>query len=127
MLGVVEDGLDEGLKGRVVGFEVVDILLVDAFATVIRIGIVDTFSAVDGGTSSATGAVAIALDHEDAALARCYTRSMMEIGERRHTFDLRLRQAMQAVLTHRLLAAAISLSTSRCLVLLVVEEWSVEL
>lgn len=45
---------------------------------------------------------------------------MVAVGGRRHTFDLRLRQAMQAVLTHRLLAAAVSPSTSRCLVLLVV-------
>lgn len=62
MLGIVEDGLDEGLKGRVVGFEVVDILLVDAFATVIGIGIVYTLGSVDGGTSSATREVSIALD-----------------------------------------------------------------
>lgn len=61
MLGIVEDGLNQGLKGRIVGFEVVDIFLVDAFPTMIGIGIVDTFGAIDRGTGSATRGVSIAL------------------------------------------------------------------
>ena len=64
MLGIIEDGLDESLESGVVGFKIVDILLVDAFATVVGIGIIDAFSAVDGRTSRAGRGISIALDIE---------------------------------------------------------------
>ena len=48
---VVEDGLDEGLEGRVTRLEVVYALLVDALAAVVRVWVVDAGRVVDGGTS----------------------------------------------------------------------------
>lgn len=48
---VVEDGLDEGLEGRVTRLEVVYVLLVDALAAVVRVWVVDAWRVVDGGTS----------------------------------------------------------------------------
>lgn len=65
MLWIVEDGLDEGLKGGIVRLEVVDILLVDSFPAMIRIGIVDTFGTVDGSTGSTTRGISIALNVHD--------------------------------------------------------------
>ena len=65
MLGVVEDSLNQGLKGRIVGFEVVDIFLVQRLSDDDRIGIVDTFGAIDRGTGSATRGVSIALISDD--------------------------------------------------------------
>lgn len=59
--GIVEDGLDEGLKGGIMRLEIVDVFLVDAFSSMIRVGVVDAFSAVDGSTSGAARGVSIAL------------------------------------------------------------------
>ena len=53
--------MDEGLQGRVARLEVVNVLLVDAFPSVVRIGIVDAFGAVDGGASCATWSFPVAL------------------------------------------------------------------
>ena len=53
--------MDEGLEGGVAGLEVVDVLLVDAFAAVIGIGIVNAFCAVDGGAGGAAGSISITL------------------------------------------------------------------
>jgi hypothetical protein len=47
---VVEDGLYERLEGRVTRLEVVYVLLVDAFAAVVRVRVVDAGRVVDGGT-----------------------------------------------------------------------------
>lgn len=47
MLRIVEDGLNEGLESGIVRLEVVDILLVDTFAAMVGVGIVDAFSPVD--------------------------------------------------------------------------------
>lgn len=49
VLGVVEDGLDEGLQGGVAGLQALDVLLVDALAAVVRVGVVDALGVVDGG------------------------------------------------------------------------------
>lgn len=47
MLGIVENGLDERLEGGVVRLEIVNVFLVDALSSMIGVGIVDTFGAVD--------------------------------------------------------------------------------
>jgi hypothetical protein len=49
VLRVVEDGLDQRLQGRVARLEVVDVLLVDALAAVVRVEVVDALGVVDGG------------------------------------------------------------------------------
>lgn len=61
MLRVVEDGLDERLEGRVTRLEPIDILLVDALAAVVGIGVVDAFGVVNGGTGGAGWRGAVAL------------------------------------------------------------------
>lgn len=62
-LGVVEDGLDEGLQGRVARLEVVNVLLVDALAAVVRVRVVDALGVVDGGAGGAGGRGAVALSY----------------------------------------------------------------
>ena len=106
MLGIVENGLYEGLKGRVARLEIVNVLLVDSFATVIRVGVVDTFGTIDRGTSGATGGITITL----MLLSAINENSDSYKEYWRDTLDFRLRQAMQAVLTQRRLADADSLS-----------------
>lgn len=110
IFGVVEDGLDEGLEGGVVRLQAVDVLFVDAFATMIGVGVVDTFRPIDRSTSSTARRISIALDLRCTS-AICYGLEDCEPGC--HTFDFRLRQAIQAVLTHRLFAEAASLSVMR--------------
>ena len=60
--GVVQDGLDERLEGRVARLEAVNLLLVHALAPVVRVGVVDALGVVDGGAGGAgrRGAVALA-------------------------------------------------------------------
>jgi hypothetical protein len=48
--GIVENGLYKGLEGRVARLEVVYVLLVDTFAAVVRVGVVDAWRVVNGGT-----------------------------------------------------------------------------
>lgn len=84
--------MDQGLEGRVLGLELVDVLLVDALAAVVGARVVDAFGVVDGGAGGAGGGVAVALDNGQ--------RLALGVGWRR-AFDLRRRQAMQAVLTQR--------------------------
>jgi hypothetical protein len=60
-LGVVENGLDERLEGRVARLEVVNVLFVDALAAVVRVGVVDAFGVVDGGAGGAGRCGAVTL------------------------------------------------------------------
>lgn len=50
LFGIVEDGLDESLEGRAACLEVFNVLLVDAFAPVVRVRIVYARRVIDGGT-----------------------------------------------------------------------------
>lgn len=108
MFGIIEYGLDERLKSGIVCLEIVYVLLVDSFAAMVRIGIVDTFGAINGGTSSTARGVPIALDANTRISLVSFKKGKRK--ERSRAFDFRLRHAMHAVLTHRLLAAAASLS-----------------
>jgi hypothetical protein len=47
---IVEDGLYKGLEGRVARLEIVYVLLVDTFAAVVRVRVVNARRVVDGGT-----------------------------------------------------------------------------
>ena len=58
---VVQDSLDKRLEGGITRLEVVDVLLVDAFAAVVRIRVVDARRVVDGGTCRAGGSGTVAL------------------------------------------------------------------
>lgn len=51
--------MNEGLEGRILSFGV-DILFVDTFTTVIRVGVVDAFCAVDLGAGGAGWGLAVA-------------------------------------------------------------------
>lgn len=61
VLRVVEDGLDQGLQGRVAGLEALDVLFVDALAAVVRVWVVDALGVVDGGAGRAGRRGAVAL------------------------------------------------------------------
>jgi hypothetical protein len=58
VFGVVEDGLDQRLQGRVARL---DFLLVDALAAVVRVGVVDALGVVDGGAGRTCWRSAVAL------------------------------------------------------------------
>ena len=80
----------------------------------VGVGVVDTFSAVDGRASCAAWSIAIALDRDIGCQhARCDSGRRRFAPEGIQTLDFLLRHAMHAVLTHRRLAeAADSLSRS---------------
>ena len=83
--------------------EVVDVLLVYTFPAVVRIRVVDAFSTVDRSAGSAARGISIALD------GRPRVSSWQRIeGHGSRAFDFRLRQAIHALLTHRLLLEAAS-------------------
>ena len=110
----------QSLQGRIAGLEVIDVLLIDAFATMIRIGIVDAFGTIDRGARSAAWCVSIALG--DRTLRQSVPANVLLPGEVRDTLDFLLRHAIQAVLTHLLFAEAGAgepLSTLRDLDLLI--------
>lgn len=58
---IVEDGLDQGLQGRVARLEVVNVLFVDAFAPMIGVEVIDTFGVVYSGTGGTGWSGAVAL------------------------------------------------------------------
>jgi len=58
---IVQDSLNKRLEGGIARLEVVDVLLVDAFAAVVRIRVVDARRVVDGGTCRAGGSGTVAL------------------------------------------------------------------
>jgi hypothetical protein len=58
VFGVIENGLDQRLQGRVARL---DFLLVDALAAVVRVGVVDALGVVDGGAGRACWRRAVAL------------------------------------------------------------------
>jgi hypothetical protein len=64
VFGVVEDGLDERLQGRVTRLEIIYVLFVYALAPMVRIGVVYAWGIVYGGTCRTgwSGAVALCLD-----------------------------------------------------------------
>jgi hypothetical protein len=61
LFGIVQDGLYERLQGRIARLKVVDVLLVDALAPMIGIGVVYTRRVVDGSTGRACGRGPVAL------------------------------------------------------------------
>lgn len=93
------------MEGGVARLEVVDVFLVDALAAMVRVGVVDTFGSVNGGASSTAGCITVTLLVGNTWSARDWPCSVATV-ERKRTFDFLLRQAMQAVLTHRLFADA---------------------
>jgi hypothetical protein len=114
ILRVVEDGLDQRLQGRVARLEVVDVLLVDALAAVVRVQVVDAFGVVDGGAGRAGGRGAVALWWAGKRMAGCWCwwcwRSGGDgvacAGERQQakfalrTFDFLFLQGTQALEMH---------------------------
>lgn len=67
--------MDKGLEGRISRLEVIDIFLVDAFAAVVGVGVVDTFGVVYSGAGGAGRRRAVALhSHERDMLAKSLTR-----------------------------------------------------
>ena len=53
--------MDEGLEGGVARLEVVNVFFVDAFATMVRVRVVDTFGSINGGTGRAAWGIAVTL------------------------------------------------------------------
>ena len=100
--------MDEGLEGGVARLEIVNVFFVDAFATMVRVGVVNTFGSIDGRTGRTAWGIAVTL------MIEVNDRSAREGGvgrrgiaeEQARTLDFLLRQALHAVLTHRLLAEA---------------------
>lgn len=60
-LFVVQDGLDDGLEGRVSCLQVINIVLVYTFSAVVGVGVVDAFCPVYLGACSTCRRVAITL------------------------------------------------------------------
>ena len=57
----IEDSLHQDLKGRVLGLEIVDILLVDALSSMVCMWSIFAFSQIDRSAGSALWQVSIAL------------------------------------------------------------------